>query len=511
MTDTLVLRPYQTESIERLRDGYRSGHRSQLLVAPTGAGKTAIATHLMMQARERQTRTVFIVDRVNLVDQTSAALDRYSVPHGIVQASHWRRTHWEPIQICSAQTLEKRGFFPDLKFLIVDEAHCMRKQTNELIRNRPDLRVLGLTATPFADGMAKLYTNIVNVTTTDELIAEGFLSPVKIYAAVKPDMTGAKVVAGEWTDKEIEQRGRAIIGDIVTEWVAKTQQHFGGPVKTIVFSASVDHGGELCEAFNAAGHNFQQISYKDANDDRRRELIAEFRKPDSTITGLVACEVFTKGFDVPDVLCGIAARPYRKSFSSHIQQIGRVLRPADGKAFALWLCHSGNVIRFHEDMLDLFANGVSGLDDGKLDQKTRKEPDESTKDAIKCAACGYILPPSAHACPACGHERKRKQVEVASGSMVVVGGKEVPAIGKHAFLADREDVWRQFVALGLERKGGDIEGARRFAQAQYRNCYGVFARRDIGNTVPLEPSPLVRKYVQSQIIRWAKSQQRRAA
>lgn len=160
-------------------------------------------------------------------------------------------------------------------------------------------------------------------------------------------------------------------------------------------------------------------------------------------------------------------------------------------------------------MLDLFANGVSGLDDGKLDQKARKEPDHGTKDAIKCGACGYILPPSAHACPACGHERKRKQVEVASGSLVAVGASEAPT--KHAFLASREDVWRQFVALGLERKGGDLEGARRFAQAQYRNCYGVFARRDIGNTVPLEPSPLVRKYVQSQIIRWAKSQQRRAA
>ena len=506
MTDTLVLRPYQTESIERLRDGYRSGHRSQLLVAPTGAGKTAIATHLMMQARERQTRTVFIVDRVNLVDQTSAALDRYSVPHGIVQASHWRRTHWEPIQICSAQTLEKRGFFPDLKFLIVDEAHCMRKQTNELIRNRPDLRVLGLTATPFADGMAKLYTNIVNVTTTDELIAEGFLSPVKIYAAVKPDMTGAKVVAGEWTDKEIEQRGRAIIGDIVTEWVAKTQQHFGGPVKTIVFSASVDHGGELCEAFNAAGHNFQQISYKDANDDRRRELIAEFRKPDSTITGLVACEVFTKGFDVPDVLCGIAARPYRKSFSSHIQQIGRVMRPSPGKEFALWLDHGGNILRFWSDQQELFANGVASLEDGALDKKARKDPDRESEGRICCTRCKFILPPSAVICPACGHARSRKSmVEVEAGVMVSIDGQPKPATGKYEFLGDKGSVWRQLASLALERKGDDLEAAQRFAQAQYRSIYGEFARAKVERTNAEPVAPKLRGLVQHNIIRWSRS------
>lgn len=509
MTEKLVLRKYQVESVDRLRDGYRAGHRSQLLVAPCGAGKTAMATHLMMQARDRQTRTAFVVDRVNLVDQTSAALDRYSVPHGVVQAGHWRRTGWEPIQICSAQTLEKRGFFPDLKLLIVDEAHCMRKQTIDLIRNRTDLRVLGLTATPFAEGMDKIYSNVVNVTTTDALIAEGHLVPLKIYAAVKPDMAGAKVVAGEWSDKEITQRGRAIIGDIVAEWTDKTALHFGGPVKTIVFAASVAHGEELCEAFNAAGHNFQQISYKDGDDDRRRELIAEFRKPDSQITGLVACEVFTKGFDVVDVQCGISARPYRKSFSSHIQQIGRVMRPAPGKAFGLWLDHSGNCLRFWKDQCDLFANGVTELDSGNPDKKARKEPrDEEGEGVIFCARCKFMLPASASMCPACGHERKRRNlVEVEAGVMVSIDGKPMPAVGKHQFLADKHVVWRQLAQLALDRKGGDVAAAQKFAQAQYRNLYGEFARRQVETTDPMECPPALERLVRHNIIRWAKSRQ----
>lgn len=506
----IELRPYQVDAVERLRHGIRAGHRSQLVVAPTGAGKTAIATYIMNEGRGKGSRVAFVVDRINLVDQTSAVLDAYSIPHGIIQAGHWRRREYEPIQICSAQTLEKRGFFPNLSLLVVDEAHCVRRETANLIQNMASLKVLGLTATPFTKGLSKLYTNVVNVTTTDALTEEGFLVPLKIYAAVAPDMRGAKIVAGEWSDRDIQERGQAIIGDIVQEWEAKTALHFGGPVKTIVFSATVDHGAELCKQFNQAGHRFEQISYKDGSDDRRRELIAEFRKPDSEITGLVSCEVFTKGFDVPDVLCGISARPYRKSFSSHIQQIGRVLRPAPGKVFALWLDHSGNVLRFHQDMLDLFANGAQSLDDGRL-EKPRKEPEEREKEALKCAACGYVLPPRADCCPACGHERMRKPVETMAGSLVSVGGKEVAAIGKHAFLAKRDDVWRQLAYIGAERKHGDLDAAQRFAQAQYRNIYGAFARRDIRNTDFLDPSPELRALVQSNIIRWAKGQQRKAA
>jgi superfamily II DNA or RNA helicase len=64
------------------------------------------------------------------------------------------------------------------------------------------------------------------------------------------------------------------------------------------------------------------------------EAIAEFAKPDSSITGLIACDILTKGFDVPDVMIGVSARPFSKSFSQHVQQMGRVMRAAPGKEFA---------------------------------------------------------------------------------------------------------------------------------------------------------------------------------
>ncbi len=507
----IELRPYQRECIDGLRAGIRAGHRAQILCAPTGAGKTVVGAHLMREARTKGSRVAFVVDRVNLVDQTSAALDYYEISHGVVQAGHWRRHGYEPIQICSAQTLEKRGFFPELQLLIVDECHAMRKETIKLIQNRPELRVVGLTATPFTKGIGAVYTNVVNVTTTDKLIEEGFLVPLKLYAAKAVDMTGAKVVAGEWSEREIESRGREIIGDIVAEWCDKTRLHFGGPVKTIVFAATVDHGEELCRQFNAAGFNFQQISYRDANEERRRELIAEFRKPNSVIDGLVSCEVFTKGFDVPDVLCGVAARPYRKSLSSHIQQMGRVMRPAPGKSFGLWLDHCGNILRFKADADEVFANGCGALDDGEKDAKARKEPTQKERETIRCQ-CGYILAAHMRVCPACGRERLRRSlVETVAGVMVEIGGKRIEASGKYDFLRDPDKVWEQLAYIGLRRKAGNQDAAQKFAQAQYRNIYGSFARKTIAHTDPREPSAQVENLVRHNIIRWAKSRERMAA
>lgn len=506
MAREIVLREYQERAVDSLRAGFREGHRSQILVSPTGSGKTLISAFMMREAARKGTRCAFVVDRVSLVDQTSAVLDAYGIDHGVVQAGHWRRRSYEPIQVCSAQTLEARGFFPDLQLLMVDEAHAIRRQTAEFIQARQAMRVVALTATPFSKGLAELYTNLVNVATTNALIDEGFLVPVKMYAAVAPDMSGAKVVAGEWSERDIEERGTKIVGDIVNEWRTKTHEHFGGPVKTIVFSATVEHGAELCRQFNAAGFRFVQISYRDGSDDDRRAIIEEFRKADSSIHGLVSCEIFSKGFDVPDVLCGISARPYRKSLSSHIQQLGRVMRPSPGKAYALWLDHSGNALRFHEDTARVFSEGVSSLDDGELDAKPRKEPDEKTAEVLKCGQCSFILPPYASICPACGHERRRRSlVETLPGQMVLIGGKSVPAAGKHAFLADRDAVWRQLVALARERKGDDLSAAQRFAQAQYRNIYGEFARRRIETTEPIEPSREVANLVRSNVIRWAKS------
>lgn len=507
MPEQIKLRPDQDESIEGLRLGGRAGHRSQILMAPTGGGKTVIASKLLAEANTLYKKAAFLVDRINLVDQTSAVLDRYGIDHGVIQAGHWRLRPYERIQVCSAQTIEKRGFFPDLKLLIVDEAHSTRRLTAEFIKNRPDLYVIGLTATPFTKGLGQIYTNLVNVCTTNQLIGLGELVPLKMYAARAINMAGAKVIAGEWSEKEIEQRGREIIGDIVSEWVDKTNLHFGGPVKTLVFSATVDYGEELCRQFNAAGFNFQQISYQDGDDDSRRALIEEFRKSDSSIDGLISCEVFTKGFDVPDILCGISARPYRKSLSSHIQQMGRVMRKSPGKTFGLWLDHSGNVMRFKDDTDDIFQNGLKKLDDGEHDAKVRKEPGPAELKEFACA-CGYVFQQRMDACPSCGKEHVRRSlVESVAGFMEEVNG--VKKAQTPDFLVDKDGVWGQLCNFAMDRKGGDVNAAEKFAYAQYVSLYGTKPGRLFGVGRPIGED--LRKKVIGNLIRYVKGRQKGAS
>jgi DNA repair protein RadD len=499
---SLVLRPYQELAIEGLRQGVRDGHRKQILYAATGAGKTVVATKLTQEARDKGSRAVFAVDRVALVDQTSAMFDQYGIDHGVMQGDHWRRRPWERIQVASAQTLARRGVLDEVQLLVVDEAHVIHKSVLELIQ-RPDLIVVGLTATPFTKGLGKLFTNVVNVTTTDRLIADGWLAPLKVYAAKQLDMTGARTkFDGEWADDEMETRGLTIVGDVVTEWVKQTQQHFNGPAKTLVFSATVHHGEEICRQFQEQGYNFQQVSYKDGNDDRRRALIEEFRKADSEIVGLVSCEALSKGFDVPDVKVGISARPYRKSLSGHIQQIGRLMRPSEGKDFALLLDHAGNFLRFRSDMERVFAEGVSDLSKADFDSKVRKEPDEKERELYLCGGCKAVMRASAAHCPACGWERPKRISEVLNlpGQLVEVGKREMPG-----WMQDKESVWRQMCGLALERKNGDMEAAERFARAQYKSLYQQWPRYAMRNITPEIPSEPVRRKVQQQLIAFFRS------
>jgi len=477
------LYPHQVLAKEELRSGFRQGKKKQLLVAATAFGKTVTAASMIQDADRKGTKTYFVVDRVQLVNQASATLDRYGIDHGVRQADHWRFRPYLNVQVCSAQTLERtRNFKIDDGLIFIDEAHSTRAFVTKMLE-QTNAFVIGLTATPFTKGLGKIYHRVVNPTTTNKLINEGFLTPIKAYACIEADMSGAKIIAGEYSDKEIEERGSKIVGDIVAEWTQKTSLHFGGPVKTIVFSATVAHGEEICRAFKKSGHNFAQISFQ-TSETERVEILREFAKPDSQYIGLVSVDALAKGFDQVDIMCGICARPLRKSFSTHVQMIGRVMRVAPGTikerfGYALWLDHSGNYLRFQRDLDDLFENGVGELDDGEKDNTVRKEPTEKEKKEIVCS-CGAILEPQDKVCTACGKERVRRSlIEVAAGKMVEVGANVHAKTNRKLapWMADHDGVWGMLVAKSNEtsrRAGGrdNDDAARKLRRAKWWAWYG---------------------------------------
>lgn len=479
----LNLRSYQEQTLAALREGFAKGKKAQILYAPTGAGKTEMAIALMAATQVKGNKAAMLLDRVVLCDQTSKRLEKYDIAHGVLQAGHWRYRPYENIQVCSAQTLERRGSFPGLNLLIVDEAHATREQTVEFIKANPDVRVIGLTATPFTKGLGKIYDNVVSTVTTKQLVDDKVLVPLRVFIAKEINMEGAKKVAGEWSQAETSTRGMVITGDVVAEWIKKTHEIFGEPRKTIVFASGVEHGVHLARKFQEQGHNFICISYKD-DDEWKKQVIEDFGKPDTQITGLIATDILTKGFDVSDVMIGVSARPFSKSLSSHIQQMGRVMRGHEGKEFAVWLDHSGNYLRFREDWDQVFEEGVEVLDDGK--EKAKKEPSEKLKQESKCPKCAALWPAGSDTCYNCGHVKEKKnKVFSIDGEMIELTGN----ISRDS----KQEFWSQMV--WYMRTQGWSKGR---AANTYKDKFGVWPR-GLRDDTPALPSDDTRKFIDKKL------------
>lgn len=484
----LELRAHQVHVLDKLRESMMR-NRSVILYGPTGFGKTECAISLMKAVRDKGRRAAMVLDRITLCDQTSERLEKYRIDHGVLRAGHWRYRPSERLQVCSAQTLEARGAFPGIDLLIVDECHVQRKSTAEFIANNPHVRVIGLSATPLTKGLGGSYTEIVNAVSTKELVDGGWLTPLRVFVAKQIDMIGAKKVAGEWAQNVATERGIQITGDVVSEWVKKTHEIYGAPRKTIVFCAGVAHGEDLVRKFAEAGYNFVSISYKE-DDDFKAAAIEDFKQADTKIHGLIATDVLTKGFDVSDVMIGVSARPFSKSLASHIQQMGRVMRPYPGKEFATWLCHSGNYLRFREDWEAIYEQGITDLDDEA--EKPKKEPTDKEKAAAKCPQCGALWG-NADVCSHCGHVRQRRNdVAEVPGEMQELGAK------KEKYSAEYKiDFYSQL--LGYCREKGWNPGA---AYHKYREKFGVGPSGK--KPEPMTPGPEVRAWIQSRNIAYAK-------
>jgi superfamily II DNA or RNA helicase len=492
----LQLREHQSEVVQKLREGFIAGHRCQLLYAPTGFGKTEVAMAIMKAVAEKYKKCAMILDRIVLVDQTSRRLTKYGIEHGVMQSQHWRYRPQEHIQICSAQTLEKREAFPEIDLLIIDECHVTRAGVVKFIKDNPQIRVIGLTATPFTKGLGDIYTHVVGATPTGELIEKGWLVPLKVYVAKEIDMTGIAKRAGEWKAEDVTTQGIKIVGDVVHSWHQKVHQVFGKPVKTIVFCAGVEHGRELVKKFAEAGYNFVSISYQE-DDHYKKEVIEEFSKPDTTIHGLIATDILTRGFDVTDVLCGVSARPFSKSFSSHVQQMGRVMRSHEGKEFGLWLDHSGNFLRFRNDWDKVFYDGVTKLKEGS--EKTKKEPTIKEKTEAVCPACKVLWTFSGAICGSCGYEKKkRSDVSMVNGELLELTASNVKQ------MQENKHFYGELLYYAKEK-----EYHEGWAKHKYREKYGV---DPIAIPKELRPTSIkTKKWIQSRNIRYARSKERMAA
>lgn len=212
----IELRPYQSAAVQSARLALAGGKKRIVINSPTGSGKTVIAEAVIRGAVAKGKRVVFLCNRIGLVKQASQHLARNGIAHGILQGENTIHVHL-PVIVASIQTVARRGM-PDCDLIIIDEAHGVAgsREYRQVIFQRNLVPVVGLSATPFAKGMAKpyaelggnpLFESLVVAATIRELIDIGFLVDCDIYAPSAPDLSSLKTQRNafgeiDFSDKE---------------------------------------------------------------------------------------------------------------------------------------------------------------------------------------------------------------------------------------------------------------------------------------------------------------------
>src|SRR5262249_29899718 len=490
--------PYQDEIVAEFERHVERRDRSILLVAPTGSGKTVIASTIVAGTPRR---VLVVAHRREIVNQTSDKLTALGVYHGIIQAGDEKKLRpMAAVQVASIQTLHARAIrsstmlMPLADLVIIDEAHHACAMTyQKVLEAYPNAIILGLTATPCRGGgrgLGGIFKTMIQCPQVPDLIEQGYLVKARVYAPVDPDLHGVKTQAGDYVESQLAERmdRDKLVGDIVTHW-----HKYGERRKTVAFACSVGHSIHIRDEFLKSGVRAEHLDGGTPKDERDA-ILARLACGQTEVVS--NCAVLTEGWDMPEVGCSILARPTKK-MGLYRQMIGRVLRPADGKPDAIILDHSGAVWRhgLPEDhvewTLDTDRLATAPAHQARLERKVAG--------LIECAQCN-TLRLGGQPCPHCGFlpRRPAQYVPHVDGELGLVtgAGRATPAAYDHA----TRDRWHGMLAH-IARERGYKPG---WVAHKYKEKFGTFPVW--GATIaPLEPSPEVLSWVRSRYIAFAKS------
>lgn len=450
----IILRRYQNECVEKVRSCIRRVVSCILMVLPTGGGKTVIFTYMAQRASERGNKTLILVHRIELLRQTSRALEKFEVDHGMINPLYTPNFSANT-QVASVQTIVKRlayflavNWIPD--FIIVDEAHhatagSWRKVIEHFKVYNPKLSVIGVTATPTrSDGQGLgteaggMFDEIVLGPPPKWMMEQGFLVKAKVLSPPKGfNREELPNKRGDYNPKELENliNKPTITGDAVSTYREKCDQA-GRRIPAIMFCVSVKHTEEVAQEFRNNGFRFYAID--GTTDDETRKSVLDGLL-DGSVDGVCSCDLINEGTDVPAAKYAGLLRP-TKSLGLHLQQIGRVLRPVFAEGYDLET-QEGRLsailnsdypeayIADHVGNVGYLVNGLfvenHGLPDkehvwgleGEIKRKRGKKLDLSVKVQM-CKSCFHVHEP-APVCPECGHvyEIKDNQPKKVEGQL----------------------------------------------------------------------------------------------
>jgi superfamily II DNA or RNA helicase len=404
----LILRPYQESVIDDTREALRR-HHSVLMQGPTGMGKTAITVFMMGRAAAQGKRAYFLVHQNELLSQTSKALWRQQLEHGMIASGKARSTL--PAQVASVQTLVRRmDQYKEPDLLIIDEAHRAAAKTYKTIIERwPNARVIGLTATPQrTDGkpLDVMFDTLVLGPTIRELMDAGYLCDYEIYAPpIGIDVSTVKRKMGDFDSKELEAvvDKKSITGDAVAHY----KTHARGK-RCVVMCVSIKHAEHVSEQYQAAGVSSGVIEGT-MTGQQRDKMLADFAA--GRLMVICNVQLLVEGVDIPAIEVVQWLRP-TQSLVVWMQGNGRGLRPADNKTGLIIFDHVGNCLR-HGLPDDDREWSLEGKEKGKK---------KAAADEVKikqCGSCYAVFRPGPQTCPHCGAPvaGQQRELEVVDGEL----------------------------------------------------------------------------------------------
>ncbi|MDB4726117.1 DEAD/DEAH box helicase family protein [bacterium] len=484
----MELREHQVAARSMIANSIRRGNKRIMLGASCSFGKTVLAADMMRSAVEKGKRAFFICDRIQLVEQALASFDKnIGGQIGVIQSNHNRSNPDAPIQVASVQTLMRKPRLPAADFIMIDEAHILYKWVIELMETYNNVPIIGLSATPYTKSLGKHYQDLVVPITPQELIAKGYLTPIRYFVGREPDTKGLRSVRRSWGldfSDELEERviDNDLMGDIVKNW----QAHGQGRI-TACFAQSIKHSKAIVDKFKEAGIFAVHIDCY-TPPEIRQNLIEQHANGDFLI--LSCANLLSTGWDSPNCSCLIDASP-TKSLIKYVQNGGRIQRIAEGKTDAIYLDHAGNWFRHGcvEDIVPDHLHTGKKEDERDLTTKEKKE-----KKDVKCPQCGRVH--NTNPCPQCGY-----MIQPREDPCVIE--MELQEIKSKAERQNQVDWYAGLIYHAKSKKYSDGWAAHVFKEK-----FGEWPS-GLDRSHAVEPTTEVKNYLQYRNIKRAKSKQAR--
>lgn len=308
-------------------------HRSVMAQMPTGTGKTYLLTAVIDSfVRANPKAKVWIVahrrELVSQIDETVRKFHSYSSATSSLLSSvkamsiQWLMRHYDEIE-------EEPGL------IVIDEAHhALAKTYKEMWERFPKAKFLGLTATPCrlnGKGFTDLFDVLVQSWGVPEFISKGRLATYD-FVSIKSDGVTQRLIDslqkrgadGDYQNKEMDM---LLNKKPSIERLYRSLEEFGKDRKGIVYAINISHAQKITKLYQEHGVKAIAIDSKTPATERQQDIEA-FKKGDIQV--LVNVDIFSEGFDCPDVEFVQLARP-TLSLAKYLQMVGRGLRVAKGK------------------------------------------------------------------------------------------------------------------------------------------------------------------------------------